>query len=335
MSSKLVLTFLAVPVLSACSDMGFPPEGRIDCVASTTALDFGQVEVGSSVDGSFRLRNRGWTVMEGTFTCDSEEFTILGTAEYVIQPGDSLQVVVRFAPTTQGFKSGTVTAGSACSEVLCTGEGARATAGASCTVSPSDLDFGQVELGSFDDRTIIITNEGAISFSGDVSSLCPDFAVVAGGGPFLLSPSESLVVGVRFAPTFVGPSACTVSTGIDCGAVQAAGEGVAPASTVAFTTDIQPIFDASCATTGCHRTPNPQGGLSLMSGQSYGQLVNVTAQGYAPALRVLPGDPGESVLYNKVANTGRFGGGMPPSGGIGPTGIDLIRTWILEGAPEN
>jgi hypothetical protein len=69
--------------------------------------------------------------------------------------------------------------------------------------------------------------------------------------------------------------------------------------------------------------------------QSHGNLVNVTAQGYPPALRVVPGDPDESVLYNKMADTGRFGGSMPPSGALSTPEIELIRTWITEGALDN
>jgi hypothetical protein len=66
-------------------------------------------------------------------------------------------------------------------------------------------------------------------------------------------------------------------------------------------------------------------------------LVDVTsALGYAPAKLVVPGDPGASVLYQKVANTGLYGPAMPQ----GTTGLpanqrEKFRLWILEGAHDN
>jgi mono/diheme cytochrome c family protein len=105
-----------------------------------------------------------------------------------------------------------------------------------------------------------------------------------------------------------------------------------PPPTISYRDDIQPIFDARC--TVCHFT----GGfadLSLLAGASYHDLVNVQASGYN-AIRIVPGDPEDSVLYNKVTNTGLYGGIMPA---VGPPLTDpqiaAIRTWIEEGARDN
>lgn len=89
------------------------------------------------------------------------------------------------------------------------------------------------------------------------------------------------------------------------------------AQTVDFDTEIQPIFDASCV--GCHGV---NGGLSLATGQSFNNLVNVSSQGYFPFLRVASGDTSLSVLYNKVMGNGTHGGPMPPSGD--PLTVDQI-----------
>jgi len=103
---------------------------------------------------------------------------------------------------------------------------------------------------------------------------------------------------------------------------------VVSAQTVDYDTDIQPIFNASC--TSCHGT---SAGLSLADGQSYANLVEVVSANYAPALRVASGDPANSVLYNKVANTGIHGGVMPQGGSLTTDQIALISTWITELAP--
>jgi hypothetical protein len=98
---------------------------------------------------------------------------------------------------------------------------------------------------------------------------------------------------------------------------------------VSFETDIQPILDASCV--GCHGDGG-SGGLDLRGSVSYANLVGTVSQNYAPALRVVAGDPEASVLHEKVADTGAFGGLMPPRGALASEDVELIRRWIAEGA---
>jgi len=95
---------------------------------------------------------------------------------------------------------------------------------------------------------------------------------------------------------------------------------------VDFETEIQPIFSSNCIT--CHGN---SGGLSLATGSSFNNLVNVvSSSNYAPAVRVVPGDPASSVLYNKVAGTGVYGQRMPQGGELTEAQIALIRVWISE-----
>lgn len=96
---------------------------------------------------------------------------------------------------------------------------------------------------------------------------------------------------------------------------------------VDFETQIQPILTSNC--TSCH-TSTHSTGLDLTSGNSYNDLVDVVSQNYSPALRVVSGDPGSSVMYNKITNTGTYGGVMPPSGQISTANQTLIQTWITE-----
>jgi len=101
---------------------------------------------------------------------------------------------------------------------------------------------------------------------------------------------------------------------------------VASVQAVDYETEIQPIFNASCA--GCHGT---NGGLSLAVGASFDNLVDVAASStYPGAFRVVSGDPAASVLYNKVAATDVHGGQMPPSAALTVDQIALISTWINE-----
>ena len=105
----------------------------------------------------------------------------------------------------------------------------------------------------------------------------------------------------------------------------------AAAQTVDYDADVQPLFDTHCVF--CHGSSQPAAGLDLSAGQSYENLVDAASANYAPALRVAPGDPDESVLWNKLADTGEFGGVMPQGGQIPQDRIEVITTWILELLP--
>jgi len=94
-----------------------------------------------------------------------------------------------------------------------------------------------------------------------------------------------------------------------------------------FENDIQPIFNANCI--GCH--PG-NADLNLTADFSFANLVNVVSTGYAPALRVKPGDPSGSVLWNKIAGTNIYGQQMPQGGSLTLAEINLIENWILDGA---
>jgi len=96
---------------------------------------------------------------------------------------------------------------------------------------------------------------------------------------------------------------------------------------VDFDSQIQPLFSANCIF--CHGGSTPPGGLDLTSGRSYDNLVGVESQGYAPALRVAPGDTAASVLYNKLNDTGVHGDVMPPSGVLPQEQRDTFEWWIL------
>ncbi len=99
--------------------------------------------------------------------------------------------------------------------------------------------------------------------------------------------------------------------------------------TISFANDIQPVFNQYC--TSCHPS---SGNLDLRQGQAYGELVNVPASGYN-ALRVKPGDPGNSVLYKKIDGSGAYGSNMPLGGSLSQNDIDKIKAWIEQGAPDN
>lgn len=111
------------------------------------------------------------------------------------------------------------------------------------------------------------------------------------------------------------------------------GDPVAPPEPagVSFRRDIQPIFSSRCAIPGCHVQPSPQAGMNLSAATSYASIVNVAAVVFGPGLRVAPGDPDASVLFQLV-----LAGTMPAQGGpLTPAQIEALREWIAAGALDN
>jgi hypothetical protein len=102
---------------------------------------------------------------------------------------------------------------------------------------------------------------------------------------------------------------------------------------ISFAGNIQPIFTASCAVSGCH----VDGGIapmSLAAGEAYKNLVNNGAL-VEPGVRVIPGDSADSVLFKKVSGT-TAGPQMPIGASPLPASEQgLIKVWIDMGAENN
>lgn len=104
--------------------------------------------------------------------------------------------------------------------------------------------------------------------------------------------------------------------------------GIAETPMVDFQSQIQPIFDSTCA--GCHGANGPAG-LDLRAGESYDNLVGVISNTNQNRLRVEPGNPDSSALFLAVSCD------SPGGPGFRMPGTDLqqralIRDWIAQGA---
>lgn len=91
---------------------------------------------------------------------------------------------------------------------------------------------------------------------------------------------------------------------------------------ISFATEVMPIFERYCWE--CHSADNTELGLRLdsyegvMQGSDYGTVVE-------------PGDPDGSLLVDMIA-----AGDMPEEGDpVPPEQLEVIRTWIAEGAENN
>lgn len=91
------------------------------------------------------------------------------------------------------------------------------------------------------------------------------------------------------------------------------------------------IFDDTCLS--CHSAGAKSGDLDLET-DPCAALVGVASAGadYGGAPLVVPGDSASSVLWNKMANTGTYGGVMPLGSGLDQATVDIVKNWIDDGA---
>lgn len=93
------------------------------------------------------------------------------------------------------------------------------------------------------------------------------------------------------------------------------------------------VFTPDCAS--CHSGAGAvlPGSMDLSNADaSRMNLVNIDSVNEPGIIRVVPGDPDNSYLIDKLEGTHTVGGIMPPSGMLPQATIDEIRQWIVDGA---
>jgi hypothetical protein len=149
--------------------------------------------------------------------------------------------------------------------------------------------------------------------------------------PFRLAGTASLAVA-----TFMLTS-CTPGDGegLDANGRPPGDSGAGQPPPVAGANDFRTIQDTifTPICTACHAGAAAPVGLRLDSGNAYAALVNVPAVQVSSLRRVLPGDPPNSYLLQKIEGRAAVGSRMPLGGPALPqSSIDLVRGWIAAGA---
>jgi mono/diheme cytochrome c family protein len=101
---------------------------------------------------------------------------------------------------------------------------------------------------------------------------------------------------------------------------------------VSYSDDIQQIFTTSCGSnSGCHINSTTNG-VNL---SSYTATLNSVGSQYDSQI-VVPGNPDDSPLVDKIEANPDIGSRMPTIGSnLTPTEIKQIRAWITGGAQDN
>jgi hypothetical protein len=216
----------ALEVSPACDPVPLTGTGLsgTGCLILPSEVNFLAVPVDTFKDATFEIINVGDIPIDGDMADGCYPFTVMeGAGPYHLEPGETLQVVLRYEPPNPGTHACLIPTGLSCPFVLAFGSGIGA---ASCAVDPQELDFGDVIVGTWEERSFVIRNEGEYTFSGNVYSDCDEFMIVQGAGSYELDPGEERTVVVRFSPTEEGPQSCVVVTSSVCPPVLVSGQGV-------------------------------------------------------------------------------------------------------------
>jgi hypothetical protein len=95
------------------------------------------------------------------------------------------------------------------------------------------------------------------------------------------------------------------------------------------------------ACVACHSDAGgrtPSGGMNLTHDAAYTQLVNAAGRTKPGVLRVIPGDPANSYLIQKLEGAAGIGGRRMPFNGppyLSDGQILIIKRWIEIGAPRD
>jgi len=113
----------------------------------------------------------------------------------------------------------------------------------------------------------------------------------------------------------------------------------APPQDVKYATQIQQaIFNGTCTGVACHDATQSAEGLNLTATASYAELVNKPSSQCAAYKLVEPGAPERSYLVMKLQGSGPcfIGTRMPKaSAALTTAQLQLVRDWIVNGAPNN
>jgi len=215
-------------------------------LSSTPAVvTFGSVTVGQSSSAqTVMLTNAAASALPGLqFTVAGDYSLPSNSCGTQIAAGASCTFTVSFAPSQAGTRTGSVTVHSTAAGFVNLVVGLTGTGlpSAGLTVSPSQLTFGSVAVGSNSAaQQLTVTNSGPGTLTGVAFAAAPPFSVGSGSCGPLLAAAGSCSVPVVFTPTIGGSQSSSViasatTLGVPPVAVSVSGTGVLPATMVFVT----------------------------------------------------------------------------------------------------
>jgi Abnormal spindle-like microcephaly-assoc'd, ASPM-SPD-2-Hydin len=182
--------------------------------------NFGDVCLGSFADEVLTINNSGDCLLSISGITGSADFLAPSVLSYPLQlsPGGSIDVVVRFQPSTYGPKSGTLTifSNDPAEPTSVPVSGVAQAPNANLIIADAG-NFGNVCVGSFADEPLIVTNSGkcTLTVTGIASTSAEFLMPQVLSYPVTIGPGDSLPVPIRFQPLSFGAKSATITVSSD------------------------------------------------------------------------------------------------------------------------
>lgn len=218
--------------------------------------NFGNVCVGSFADEPLTINNSGTCPLLISNIAGSPSFLAPGVLSYplLVNAGASMDVAIRFQPSSYGPQFGTITifsndpAGSQTLSVSGVAPAPKAN-----LIIANTGNFGEVCVGSFADEPLVITNSGkcTLTISGITSNSTEFLAPEVLSYPITIGPGDALPVPIRFQPTSFGAKGATIQVTSDDPAspasIQVSGDAPPGKLTIAGSTSFGGVNACCCA----------------------------------------------------------------------------------------
>ncbi|MGB0033913.1 MAG: choice-of-anchor D domain-containing protein, partial [Candidatus Acidiferrales bacterium] len=184
--------------------------------ANPASVNFGNLLTGSSGSVSITLTNSGTaSVTISAASASGAGFSISGLAvPQTINPSSSTSFTAKFAPTTAGNASGSVSItnnapGSPLSIAL---SGSATASQPQLTINPATWNFGSVNVGSSSTHSITLTNSGNAALTISAASASgAGFSMSGMAVPVTINPGLNATLTAQFAPTITGSGSGSIS----------------------------------------------------------------------------------------------------------------------------
>jgi hypothetical protein len=183
---------------------------------SATSFNFNTVVIGQSAPQTLQITNSGAASLNiSSVTLQGQQFTVTGpSAPLTVAPSQSVAYTVSFVPTTAGNVSATlqISSNASSSPAAVSLAGVAEKAFAALQVSPTSINFGNLNLQASGTQTVTLQN------TGDISTTISGVTVTGAGFGFSnlapgvsLAPGQSVSFQVRFTPQVAGATTGAVS----------------------------------------------------------------------------------------------------------------------------
>jgi hypothetical protein len=217
LSNLAVILILLSGLITGCASYGPPkPVAEASLAVSANNLNFNTVAVGQTVKQTLHVSNTGTAPLQITgLAVSDQQFVVSGpSVPRVILPNLGVDYTLTFTPAAAGSPTAALTiqsnARNSITSVSLAGIGRRVVA--AVEVSPSSLNFGNLNLESTVSKNVTLQNTGNVNVT--VSGI-----TVSGSGfgyselspGFSLPPAQSVTFQVWFHPKLKGASSGTLS----------------------------------------------------------------------------------------------------------------------------